>query len=351
MRFYGTLEIDIREALKRKDLLFIDVRSPGEHAESSIPDSVNIPLFSNSEHHQLGTIYHLYGESEARSLALEFVSPKLPQLVKQVTETSQSLIPLLYCKRGGMRSLSLYQVLSMSGIKVLRLKNGYRGYRKLVSEGLKSYRFDNKLVILHGLTGVGKTDLLMMLEKRGYPVIDLEGLARHRGSVFGSVGLGTQRSQKDFDALLLQKLDSLRAEPLAFIEGEGRRIGNVYLPHFLSEAMNEGYKLLLTASLEKRVARILSTYNPQNLAVQEREELEQAISSLKNRLGRQRTNQLLNLLKTGDLKTTAEILCRDYYDRLYSDSRPETANFDLVIDAEDLEQAVNVIIKHIKTVF
>jgi tRNA 2-selenouridine synthase len=344
------LEIDILEALKRKDLLFVDVRSPGEHTESSIPGSINIPLFSDSEHHQLGTIYHLYGEHEARSLALELVSPKLPQLVKQVTEASHELVPLLYCKRGGMRSLSLYQVLSMSGVKVLRLKNGYRGYRKLVSERLKNYRFDNKLVILHGLTGVGKTDLLLKLLQRGYPAIDLEGLARHRGSVFGSVGLGLQRSQKDFDALLLQKLDSLSAEPLVFIEGEGRRIGNIYLPRFLSEAMSEGYKVLLTASLEKRVERILATYNPKTLAVQELAALEQAVSSLKNRLGRQRTDQLLELLKIGDLKTTARILCRDYYDRLYSDSRPETASFDLEIDAEDLEQAVNDIIKHIKTV-
>ncbi len=345
------MEIDIQEALNRKDLLFVDVRSPGEHAESSIPGSVNIPLFSDSEHHQLGTIYHLYGENEARSLALKFVSPKLPQLVKLINEASQGKVPLLYCRRGGMRSLSLYQVLSMTGVQVLRLKNGYRGYRKLVSEGLKNYRLDNKLVILHGLTGVGKTDLLLMLEKRGYSIIDLEGLARHRGSVFGSVGLGLQRSQKDFDALLLQKLDSLGAEPLVFIEGEGRRIGNVYLPPFLSEAMSEGYKMLLTASLEKRVERIVATYNPQYLAAQEREDLEQAIGSLKNRLGRERTNQLLELLKTSDLRAAAEILCRDYYDRLYSDSRPETASFDLEIDAEDLEQAVNDIIKHIKTVF
>jgi len=332
------LEIDILEALDRKDLLFVDVRSPGEHAESSIPGSINVPLFSDSEHHQLGTIYHLYGEKEARSLALELVSPKLPQLVKRITDASKGLIPLLYCKRGGMRSLSLYQVLSMSGVTVLRLKNGYRGYRKLVSEGLKNYRLDNKLIIL------------LMLEQRGYPVIDLEGLARHRGSVFGSVGLGLQRSQKDFDALLLQKLDALSAEPLVFIEGEGRRIGNIYLPHFLSEAMSDGYKVLLTASLEKRVERILATYNPKTLAAHEFEALETAVCSLKNRLGRQRTDHLLELLKLGDLKNVAEILCRDYYDRLYSDSRPETASFDLEIEAEDLEQAVNDIIKLIKTV-
>ncbi len=345
------MEIDIKEALLRTDLLFIDIRSPGEYSESSIPGSINIPLFNDSEHHQIGTIYHLYGVNEARILALEFVSPKLPQLVKQITEASAGKIPLLYCRRGGMRSLSLYQVLSMTGVKVLRLKNGYRGYRKLVSERLINYRLNNKLVILHGLTGVGKTDLLHKLEKRGYAVIDLEGLARHRGSVFGSVGLGPQRSQKDFDSLLLQKLDALNTESFIFIEGEGRRIGNIYLPLFLVKAMSEGYKLLLTASLETRVNRILATYDPQTMTAQVRTELVKAINSLKNRLGKQKTNQLLALLEAGDLRIAAEILCRDYYDHLYSNSIPETASFDLEFDAENLEKAVDDIIRYIKTVF
>ncbi len=337
------MEIDIQEALGRNDLVLIDVRSPGEHAESSIPGSVNIALFDDSEHHQLGMIYHLYGENEARRLALDFVAPKLPRLVNEICETSAGKIPLLYCQRGGMRSLSLYQVLSMTGIKVLRLKKGYRAYRKLVSERLAGFRLDNKLVVLHGLTGVGKTFILQELHERGFPVIDLEGLARHRGSVFGSVGLGIQRSQKDFEALLLQKLDQYSSEPLIIVEGEGRRIGNIYLPPFLAEAMGEGYKILLTASLEARVERIIAAYDPQRLVVEDRAALEKAISSLQNRLGRQKTDHLLQLLAEGSYDELARLLCSDYYDRLYSDSRPETARFDLEINAEQLDQAVETI--------
>jgi tRNA 2-selenouridine synthase len=338
------MEIDIEEALVRNDLIFIDVRSPGEHAESSIPGSVNIPLFDNSEHHQLGIIYHQCGEVEARRKALDFVAPKLPQIVERINNACGEKIPLLYCRRGGMRSLSLYQVLSLTGTKVLRLKKGYKAYRKLVSKRLASYRLDNKLVVLHGLTGVGKTAILSELGKRSHPVIDLEGLARHRGSVFGSVGLGRQRSQKDFEALLLQELDRYSNEPLVFIEGEGRRIGNVYLPTFLAAGLNEGYKVLVKASLETRVERILATYDPLTLSGQGYEEIEKAINALHQRLGRHKTDRLLEMLKNDDYRGIASMLCSDYYDRLYSDSKPETASFDVEIDAEDLTQAVDQII-------
>jgi tRNA 2-selenouridine synthase len=341
------VEIDIQEALDRNDLLFIDVRSPGEYAESSIPGSVNIPLFDNSEHHQLGIIFHQYGEVEARRKALDFVAPKLPQLVREIYATCGDQIPLLYCQRGGMRSLSLYQVLSLTGTKVLRLKKGYRAYRKLVSERLSNYELQSKLIVLHGLTGVGKTQILLELKRRNYPIIDLEGLARHRGSVFGSVGLGKQRSQKDFEALLLQELDKYSKEPLLFVEGEGRRIGNIYLPLFLAEAISEGYKVLLTASLETRVERILDTYDPETLAGEGKKELEKALLLLEARLGRQKTARLRELLAAGDYRSMATILCKDYYDRLYSDSKPETACFDTRIAAENMMQAVDQIIETI----
>lgn len=339
------LEIDIQEALGRDDLVFIDVRSPGEYNESSIPGSINIPLFDDSEHHQLGIIYHQCGETEARRKALDFAAPKLPAIARQIDAACGEKIPLLYCRRGGMRSLSLYQVLSMTGGKVLRLKKGYRAYRKLVSIRLSAYRLESKLVVLHGLTGVGKTAVLLELGKRGYPVINLEGLARHRGSVFGAVGLDPQRSQKDFEALLLQEFDRLNGAPLIFIEGEGRRIGNIYLPAFLAEAMGKGFKVLLKTSLATRVDRILATYGPQTLAEQGRMDLEKSIISLQKRLGRQNVKQLLDLLAEEDYRALAEFLCREYYDHLYDDSRPETARFDCEVDAGDLGEAIDSLIK------
>ncbi len=339
------MEIDIEEALKRSDLIFIDVRSPGEHEASAIPGSLNIPLFDNREYRRLGIVYHRMGEHEARRAALKIVAPKLPGLADTITEACGDKMPLLYCRRGGMRSLSLYQVLSLTGISVLRLKKGYKAYRKLVGKRLNDYNLNADLIILHGLTGVGKTAIIHELGKLGHPVLDLEGIAKHRGSVFGAIGPDTPRSQKNFDAILLEQLDRLREAPFIFVEGEGRRIGNIYLPTFLFEAMKSGVQVLLTASIETRVDRIIEAYNPDELSGQELESLKVALESLKSRLGKRKTAELQAMLDQADFRSVAQILCTDYYDHYYSDSRPESARFDYIIDAEVVSTAAAELIK------
>ncbi len=343
------MEIDITEALARSDIIFIDVRSPDEYKNASIPGSINIPLFDNREHHQLGLIYHSVGEKEARLAALEIVSPKLPLLVSKIMDVSGPNTPLLYCYRGGMRSLSLYEVLKLTGVNVCRLKKGYKAYRRHVNQELANFKLNSKLYVLHGLTGVGKTAVLKKLERKGFPVIDIEELAGHRGSVFGTVGNIKERSQKDFDALLLNQLENYKNERSIYIEGEGRRIGNVYLPVFLGDAMDQGFQILLTASLEKRVERILQTYIPEPVPEQLIIEIETAIASLKKRLGRKKTELLLDLLKKERFKEIAEVLCTDYYDLFYSDSKPESAQFEAVIDAENLDQAALAVAAYCET--
>jgi tRNA 2-selenouridine synthase len=238
-----------------------------------------------------------------------------------------------------MRSLSLYQVLSLTGISVLRLKKGYKAYRKLVGKRLADYKLNAELIVLHGLTGVGKTAVIHELSKLGHPVLDLEGIARHRGSVFGAIGPGIPRSQKNFDALLLEQLDRLQEAPVIFVEGEGRRIGNIYLPPFLFNAMKSGVQVLLTASIKTRVDRIIEAYRPDELSVQELENLKKALESLQNRLGKRKTANLQAMLEQADFRSVAEILCTDYYDHYYSDSRPESARFDYDIDAEVVSAA------------
>ncbi len=345
------VEIEINEALKRSDLLFVDVRTPVEYKEASIPGAVNIPLFDQREHDQLSIIYYQLGEHEARRAALEMVAPRLPGLVEKITESCGRKIPLLYCKRGGMRSFSLHEVLSLMGITAFRLKYGYKGYRRYIYHRLNSYNLKNELFVLHGLTGVGKTLILDKLGHQGIPTIDLEGLARHRGSVFGAIGIDKPRSQKDFDTLLLQDLDCISNKPYLVIEGEGRRIGNVYLPRFLIEAMNKGNHFLLTAPLEVRAKRIVDTYIESPMSEMRLGQLKTALYSLNNHLGHKKTDYLASMLDEGNYYKAVEILCTDYYDLFYRDSRPEYSKFSETIDATDINRAVEMIINKIRHVY
>lgn len=347
------MEITIDEAIQCADIIYIDVRSAAEYREASIPGAINIPLFNEQEHRELGSIYRAAGESEARLRAIEIAAPKLPSLVDEIRSVCGAKTPLLYCYRGGLRSLSLYQILNLAGIPCLRLKKGYKAFRKYVNRRMSLYEIGQHLFVLNGLTGVGKTALIAMLKEKGLPSIDLEDLARHRGSVFGTIGIKENRSQKDFDALLLEQLDHYKSIgcPYLVVEGEGKRIGNIYLPEFLTRAMENGCHILLSASLERRVRRILETYLPAQIQPELKLQLISSVSQLKNRLGARKTGELVAMINEDNYHCAVKILCTDYYDQLYSDSRPDCSSFAYTVDAEHLEIAAGKVIAIIKGEF
>ncbi|AFM42130.1 tRNA 2-selenouridine synthase [Desulfosporosinus acidiphilus SJ4] len=328
-------EIHINELKTLDHPVLIDVRSEGEFGEATIPGSVNIPLFNNQERAEIGTIYTQASPSLAREAGLEIVSPKLPDLVKKVEELSKSGPLVLFCWRGGMRSKSLATVIELMGIPAYRLQGGFKAYRNQVVE-----YFDNplpvKVVVLRGNTGVGKTELLGKLRSDGYPAIDLEQLANNRGSVFGALGLGEPPSQKKFEGLLYEELESLKDFPYVIVECESKRIGRVSLPTSFFSAMQQGLQILQYDSLPNRVQRLIRDYTaiPNACA-----EIGIALERLVKTLGHVKVQELRSLLETNRLETFTELLLIDYYDRLYAYPNHPTAEYEYFIDYSEPTKA------------
>lgn len=332
--------LSVQEALELPGALFIDVRSPEEFAKGFIPGAVNIPLFDNEEREIIGTIYK-NDRSRARLKGIDFAFGKIANIIKGIEGLKGNNNLVLYCWRGGMRSKSLHFLLDSLGIESYRLLGGYKAYRRFILDQLGSYQLRKPVFVLNGLTGVGKTEVLHILAEMGCPTVDLEGLACHRGSLFGHLGIKKTPCQKQFDALLWNRLEELKDKDYLIFEGEGKRIGMVYQPDFLFAALQKGEHILLTAPLENRVERLLREYIPAGET--EKKEVEKAILTIEKYVGKTRTKELLSLLEDEDYKGLVSSLCSFYYDRLYSESKPGKTDFVFTVDSSDPRKAAQII--------
>ena len=339
--------ISVAEALQIKNPVFIDVRSPGEFAEGTIPDAQNIPIFSDEERASVGTVYKQVDPDQARELGLDYVSPKLPSLIKEIKEVSAGRTPVVFCWRGGARSDSICRVLDLMGVKGYRLEGGYREYRQYVTDRLKSYELATPVIVLHGYTGSGKTEILQRLATLGHPVLDLEYLAGHRGSAFGSIGIGHVRTQKEFDALLLRRLDELQSAPYILLEAESKRIGRVNMPDFLFQKKEKGLPILINTSLEVRVDRIIEEYARAGVTAEFIETCQGALRAIQKKLtlliGKAGFQELEDALNAENLAYVTRVLLEVYYDPLYQHSQDKYPEFVLKVDADDMEQAIQTL--------
>ncbi|EGW38285.1 tRNA 2-selenouridine(34) synthase MnmH [Desulfosporosinus sp. OT] len=329
-------EINIEELKTLDHPILVDVRSEGEFAEATIPGSVNLPLFNNAERVKVGTTYTQATPSLARELGLSIVSPKLPDIVKKVEEFSKKGPLVLFCWRGGMRSKSLATVVDLMGIPVYRLQGGFKAYRNQVVAFYEN-KLPFRVVVLRGNTGVGKTELLRKLRAEGYPAIDLEKLANNRGSVFGAMGLGSPPSQKKFEGLLYEELESLSKFSYIIVECESKRIGRVTLPTSFFTAMKEGIQILHYDSLKNRVQRLLSEYTTVPNALQE---IGAALERLIKTLGHVKVQELRVLLNEGCLDVFTERLLLEYYDKLYAYPNEPSSDYAFYINYEEPAQAL-----------
>jgi len=322
----------------------LDVRSPGEYNHANIPGAYNLPLFTDEERKIVGTAYIQEGREKAIKIGLDYFGGKMRKMVEEVEEivsTCKSKISndspcavnsvLVHCWRGGMRSAGVAWLLDLYGFKVYTLSGGYKSFRNWV---LQQFKKRYPLLVLGGYTGSGKTQILQELLKAGHPVIDLEGIAGHKGSAFGGLGEPKQPTQEMFENKLALALHSLSDEKDGYIwiEDESQRIGSVNLPNELHKNMQQSPVYFLDIPFEQRLNYITEEYGKFK-----KEELVAAIMRIQKRLGGLNTKNAINYLLEDDFKGSFGILL-NYYDKYYERSLTERNNKGRLVSTIPCEQ-------------
>lgn len=239
----------------------IDVRTPAEFAEDHIPGAINCPVLSDEERIIVGTLYKQVSPFEARKVGAALIAKSIAHhLETRFRDYPKSWRPLIYCWRGGQRSGAMSIILAQVGWVAHKLEGGYKSYRRDVLENLEALPQSLTFKVVCGPTGSGKSRLLTALADTGHQVLDLEMLAKHRGSVLGRLPEQAQPSQKSFDSVLLQNLQKLDSTRPVFVEAESSKIGLITLPPALIAAMHASPCLLVETPLATRVAGLLEDY-------------------------------------------------------------------------------------------
>lgn len=300
------------EEVYDKNYTFVDVRSPKEFAEDTILGAVNIPLLLDDERAIVGTIYTKESKDKAMQVGMEFISKRLPEMFQEYNKLKQPII--IFCWRGGMRSGSITGLLKACGLDVQQLEGGYKSYRAYVREQLKVVKIP-KSVIVYGHTGAGKTEVICKLDNG----LDLEGLADHRGSILGDIGLQPV-GQKKFESRLLKRLEELKDEKFIVIECESRKIGKVEIPQKVFDKIKKPWKgIFLDKSVDERAEISRKTYFPEAT----KENINEIISKLeriKKYLGNKKLDKVKELLRGNMITEAIKLLLVDYYDPHYVNS-------------------------------
>lgn len=239
----------------------IDVRSPGEFAEDHLAGAINLPVLDDAERVEVGTIYKQVSAFDARKIGAALVSRNIAKhLETHFADKPKDYRVLVYCWRGGQRSGSMATVLSDIGWDVSLIRGGYKSYRSVVVESIEAKAPSTKLVVLNGYTGAGKTLLLAELDRIGEQVIDLEGMARHKGSVFGGNPDDPQPAQKCFESLVFEKLESLDPGRPLYIEAESAKIGRLNLPNPLWQKLKDSPVIEIDSPVEARARYLAGDY-------------------------------------------------------------------------------------------
>nr|WP_321450512.1 tRNA 2-selenouridine(34) synthase MnmH [uncultured Carboxylicivirga sp.] len=286
----------------------IDVRSHGEFEKGRIPGAVNIELFSNEERAHVGTVYKQQSQKDAIDLGYHYVNPKLQSFIDRSAEAAPDKKIVIHCWRGGMRSHAFAQHLEDNGFKeVYVIQKGYKAFRRVVLNSFDNYNLN----VLGGYTGSGKTQILTQLTAMNEQVLDLEQIAQHKGSAFGSIGYGSQPTTEQFENNLYWKWREFDPSRPIWVEDESPNIGNVNIPQYLFRKMRETKLLFIDISKEERAKLLVSEY-----ALDNKPKLAEAIKRISKRLGPQNTQLALERLEEDDFYNVA-LITLYYYDKYY----------------------------------
>jgi tRNA 2-selenouridine synthase len=289
--------------------ILLDVRSPGEFAQGHIPGAISFPLFTNEERSQVGICYKQQGRNAAVELGFAIAGSKFAGFIAQARELSGNHPIRLHCWRGGMRSEAVAWVLELAGMNVSLLTGGYKAFRHWT---LSQFAIKKQAIVLGGMTGSGKTDILTALTQQGAQVLDLEALANHRGSSYGGIGLPPQPTTEQFENLIAIQWEKFQPDQPIWIEAESKRIGTCRIPEALFQQMEQTPVVEICRPRAERLDAIVQTYGTLDRAA-----LIAATQRIHKRLGGLRSQQAVAFLQAGQIHEAFDIVL-DYYDKTYT---------------------------------
>jgi tRNA 2-selenouridine synthase len=316
----------------------IDVRSPSEYEAGHIPGSICIPLFDDIERAAVGTRYKKEGRIPAILEGLKLSASTMSFKLEQALKSAKNGKLLVHCWRGGMRSESMAWLFSLGDIETEVLDGGYKSYRHYILESLSR---KSNMIVLGGMTGSSKTHILKYLKESNHQVIDLEGLANHKGSAFGSLGQPPQPSTEHFANLLFNKWRNTDHNFPFWVEDESRNIGSVFMPEKFYLNMQDTPAIILMMDLKTRLPRLMQEYTsyPPEILIS-------SISKISKRLGGNNTKDAITAVEAGDFEKAIEITLY-YYDKAYmfglKKKKPENITY-VETDSDNIEiNAIKVI--------
>lgn len=291
-----------------RNIPLIDVRSPAEFEHGHIPEAINLPLFDNDERAIIGTMYKQNGREEAIMKGVEVAGPKMTRFIQDVKKKASNNKIYIHCWRGGMRSETMAWVLNLAGIKCYILEGGYKAYRKYLKKELKKEAY---FVIIGGMTGSGKTEILKRLELLGEQIIDLEALAHHKGSAFGGIGQKLQPTTEQFENNLLKVWKKQDLNRSIWLEDESKLIGKVQIPDEIFFRMRQNPVIEIKMDKTIRINRLIMEYAKLNPLT-----LETAVLKISKKLGGLNTKICIEAINKKDFRTAVSLVL-NYYDKAY----------------------------------